>query len=110
MSESNRTTVSLSLPILWIFIACLGYFIYGGIHGAMGIFILAVALSISAVLGLIPLFGPFIWWYFAKLMVAKIFILTGITASILTAGLWWGTLVLVIIITLLVTVTVAQWW
>ena len=61
-----------------IFFSALGYFVYGGLQGALAVFILTFSLGILAIAGLIPVVGNIIYWNVAKgMLMPKIFVLTG---------------------------------
>ena len=110
MSES-KTKVSVSFPIFWIFIACLGYFVYGGVEGAIATFVLGVALSISMVLGIIPFVGPFLWWGVSRWIMASLFAVAGIGPTLLSVAIWWFCLLCVCVINFIIDAMVADaWW
>ena len=101
----KESSVNLKFsPIFWLFMACLGYFMYGGFQGAMAIFVLTVAFSFSLLFSIIPFFGIPIWLYIMGQATPMIFALTGIHATLLTSGIFWITGILVIIINLLIDV------
>lgn len=105
MSRERAKEASVNLkfsPIFWLFMACLGYFMYGGIQGAMAIFVMTVAFSFSLLFSIIPFFGIPIWLYVMGQATPMIFALTGISASLLTGGIFWVTGALVIIINLFI--------
>lgn len=86
---------STHLVSTWtLLIAALGYFVYGGINGALAIFVLYSLSGLLALLGFIPVLGVILTYIVNDLFVFPVvFSLTGITATWLTSLIFWGNLV-----------------
>ncbi len=75
---------------LSVILAIIGYFVYGGWTGCLGIILLSFILGWVCALGLIPILGPILYWLIAtKMVIPWIFNLTGIYATGLTGFIYW---------------------
>lgn len=106
MSESKSSSSIFSIGGLTIFFTVLGYFVYGKTFtGALGTFVYTYAIGLCAFSGLIPIVGPFIFYYLGKVWLEpRIFALTGIHSTWLTQFLFWSDFVIVSILMVILTI------
>jgi hypothetical protein len=83
------------VPTLTLLTAALGYFVYGGINGALAIFVLDILSGLAVLLGFIPVVGVLLTYMINDLFVFPfVFNLTGITATWLTNFIFWANIVI----------------
>lgn len=87
---SNSGNVGGGGLIFFLVIAALGYFVYGGIGGAIAMFILTFVYGLVSLLSLIPFVGVFVQGLAMFYLVNPwIFGFTGITSTWLTGLVFW---------------------
>jgi hypothetical protein len=105
---NNSYTTPFLLILLWML---LGYFIYGGVDGALAMGLLGLLYALSILISLIPFAGIFIQYY---VMIDVIFPyiceITGITATWLTTVMFAVNLIFGILVWIIMSVAVAWWW
>ncbi len=104
MSDSKSSSVSFGLPILSML---LGYFVYGGLNGALGMGLLSILAGITIMLGLIPVLGNIIQYVLLKSwLFPEVLAFVGLKATWLTGVLLWCNVVSGIILSLIIIVVV----
>ncbi len=103
-AKSVRTVSDLKFHLFW---AALGYFVYGGLDGALAVFILSILYGLCLFLALIPFAGALIQYLIMdRLVTPWVFSLTRIGPTWLTALMFWVTLAEGAVFTLLTSIAV----
>jgi len=101
MTKKKRTGAGVTFTSFMLF-AILGYFVYGGIDGALGMILSDMLLSLTALLGFIPVVGVVLYWVTANnIVMPAIFNLTGLHSTWLTTILVYFGLAVSILATLI---------
>ena len=102
MSTTKSAVKSLtpSIGVLTLLFSAIGYFLYGGLNGFFGVFILCILLDFAALLGIIPVVGVVLYYFIGKITIMPwIFSFTGINATWLTNVIFWLDFVGAIVLT-----------
>ena len=83
--QSNLGTTIIFLALFGI----LGYFVYGGLNGALSVILLGIAYDLSILIGLIPFIGFIVQAIVMKFLWIFISDLTGIGPTVLTTWMYW---------------------
>ena len=103
MNEESRNISINAFPhslLITALFSLLGYFVYGGIKGALAILLLCIVFDFTLFLSLIPFVGWLVQALLMKVAIADILALTCISTTWLTSTIFWVYLVFGIIISI----------
>ena len=104
MGENAKAVTStirlLSTTTLLSFL--LGYFVYGGLEGGLGMALLSLLLGILMIISLIPILGNITYFWVGTKILDWVLTLTGLGRTWLTTAIYWYEGVCGIIVSLLV--------
>jgi hypothetical protein len=90
--------------VVLLIAAVCGWLVYGSFTAGFWVAVLCLALALTALIGLIPIVGPFIYWQFATTAVLPTLMASsGLTDSWLTTAVLWLYLGLAIFWTIVAT-------
>jgi fructose-specific phosphotransferase system IIC component len=103
MSESGYgLKISWLFTILWV---ALGYFVYGGLSGALAILVLSLLFDVVILVSLIPFVGVVIQGLIMNYLIAPwVFGVTSITATWLTTSMFWINIIIGFVLTIIMSI------
>jgi hypothetical protein len=108
MTEVNYSNTTIFFIILW---GVLGYFVYGGLDGALAMLILATLMGLTIFIALIPFAGVFIQaWFGWNILIPWVMNLTHLTTSWLTTIIFAVDIAMGVIIWIIMTLAFLAWW
>ena len=105
--DVNISFNSLHWSVLFtMFFTLLGYFVYGGIKGALAILLLTIACDFMLVISIIPFIGWLIQGFLMHWAITDFPALTGFPLTWLTSTIFWVYLVFGIVISTISSIVV----
>ena len=110
MSKKENVNVSFdshySRILLTVLFTLLGYFVYGGIKGALAILLLTIACNFILIIGIIPFVGWLIQGLIMNWVITNFPALTGFPLTWLTSTIFWVYLAFGILISIISSIIV----
>lgn len=96
MTDKTSTASGiLSTVVFYLLVTLLGYFVYGGLNGALGTLLLVIVVSIVSVVSIVPFVGVFIQYYLlTRFVFPYIYSITGLYSTWVTDVILWTFMVI----------------
>lgn len=109
MGDNSKTKTTSLGWLFWAFVwGAVGYFVYGTPEGVIGLALFSAITGIIAMLGIIPVVG--IWFTYMATNYIKTWLLQYIVMSWAIAIIFWMTLALSALITVIILLVIISRW